>query len=662
MGPAAGGEWGRKSRGGSTVSSQEQAVVESRQGRRTKSSVPKDRSGSSSFRRGLAAMVGLFIAFPLAWGALPSGASTSAPNPWPGGTWQPDPVTYGMTVVDNIPLRMSDGVTLIANVGYPADLSTGNRAAGTFPVLLTQDPYPAEDQPNSFYVTRGYINAVVEVRGTIDTYGPGGKEDLSPFFGPRQTKDGVALVHWAAHTLTGSNGVVGLDGCSFLGIDQIFTAAALGPNSPVKEILPACASNDYSTYFAGGIPSQVAGLFASPLAETLDGTKNEAVNHAEDVALEDQFLTGGPVAYNGAFWQERTTYNVAPDIVKNNIPALLWSGWYPTDGPGSLLEYSIFQNTYDHRPALGAMSPGQKTTGRYQIVIGPWQHGQGLDQTIQLEWYDTWLKGEHTGITDTRTPMHLYELQADTWVNATTYPMTDDYTGYHLASNGHLSTSSPSAGSAALRWGQPTLDGTTLTFNAQPLANEEIIGGPIAATIYARSSNRNLELNGTLYDVSPSGQSTQLATGTVLGSLRAVDGSSSWYDKNDLLVRPEHPYAKNSYAPANSLQRYDIGLTPTLYAVPAGDHLQFVLTTQAPADKCTGAGALLSALTTPLPCLPSTPQKKTLPGGVYKVVWSPSTPSSVNVPLLPEGAVQVTSSGVTPTSNGLTEPLSWNGS
>ena len=77
---------------------------------------------------------------------------------------------------------------------------------------------------------------------------------VSANFGPRQTKDGVALVHWAAQKLSGSNGIVGLDGCSFLGIDQIFTAAALGPNSPVKEILPACASNDYNTYFAGGIP------------------------------------------------------------------------------------------------------------------------------------------------------------------------------------------------------------------------------------------------------------------------------------------------------------------------------------------------------------------------------------------------------------------------
>jgi predicted acyl esterase len=612
--------------------------------------------------RGVALSVCFSSVLPVAWGSLPSGASTATATPWPGGKWQPDPVSYGMTIVQNIPLKMSDGVTLIANVGYPADPSTGRRVAGAFPVLLTQDPYPAETQPNGFYVTRGYINAVVQVRGTNDTYGPGGKEVTSVNFGPRQTEDGVALVHWAAKELSGSNGVVGLDGCSFLGIDQIFTAAALGPDSPVKEILPACASNDYNTYFAGGVPSQVAGLFASSLAKTLEGTKNETVNYAASQALEHQFLTGGPAAYNGSYWQERTTYNVAANIVKNKIPALLWSGWYPTDGPGSLLEYSIFQNTYDHRPPFASMTPGQKTTGRYQIVVGPWQHGQGLDQSIQLEWYDTWLKGEDTGITNTQTPMHLYDLQAAKWVNATTYPMTNAYTAYHLASGGILSRGSSKTGSATVRWGQPTVAGATLTFNSAPLASGGTIGGPIAATIYAASSNRNLELNGTLFDVSASGQSTQLATGTILGSLRALDSSRSWYDKHGLLVRPEHPYAENSYASANSVQRYDIGLTPTLYSIPAGDHLQFVLSTQAPSAKCTGAGAIASALTTPLPCLLSTPQKKTLPGGVYKVLWSPSKPSTLNVPLLSAGTVQVTTSGVTPTSNGLTEALNWNGS
>ena len=97
--------------------------------------------------------------------------------------------------------------------------------------------------------------------------------------------------------------------------------------------------------------------------------------------------------------------------------------------------------------------------------------------------------------------------------------------------------------------------------------------------------------------------------------------------------------------------RTDIGLTPTLYAVQPGHHLALVLTTQAPTSDC---ASLPSALTTPLPCILRSPQKKTLPGAVCQVVWSASKLSSANVPLLHQGALKVTPSAVMPTSSGQT--------
>jgi uncharacterized protein len=237
--------------------------------------------------------------------------------------------------------------------------------------------------------------------------------------------------------------------------------------------------------------------------------------------------------------------------------------------------------------------------------------------------------------------------------------MTDDYTALHLARGSVLSHTIPTAASATLDWAQPTATGGQLIFDTQPVTSEEVIGGAIAATVYARSSNRNIELIGTLNDVTPAGQVTQLATGTIIGSMRAEDRVRPWYDKNGLITLPYHPYSADRYAGAGSVQRYDIELTPSLYAVPPGNHLQFVLTTQAPSDKC---ASLVTALTTPLPCLLSTPQKKTVPGGVYRVLWGSSYPSSVNVPILAAGSVQPTTSGVTPTSSGDSEPLNWDAS
>lgn len=52
-----------------------------------------------------------------------------------------DPV--GVTV------RMSDGVTLVGDVIYPADPTTGQRADGRFPVLLVQNPYYCDTTESS---------------------------------------------------------------------------------------------------------------------------------------------------------------------------------------------------------------------------------------------------------------------------------------------------------------------------------------------------------------------------------------------------------------------------------------------------------------------------------------------------------------------------------
>jgi predicted acyl esterase len=346
-----------------------------------------------------------------------------------------------------------------------------------------------------------------------------------------------------------------------------------------------------------------------------------------------------------------------PKVAKNRIPTLLWSGWSASDGPGSLYEYSALQNTYANRPPFGPMSKNQKTSGRYQVVVGPWTHGRGLDDTIQLEWYDTWLKGKHTGIATTKTPMHLGEMTGDTWVNASTVPLTNAYTPMYLG-DGALTTSvAKSPGSANINWAPPDAAGTTLSFEAEPATRTRVIAGPIAATIYAKSSTRNLQLTATLSDVARDGQSIDLATGTVVGSLRAIDKKASWYDRRGLMVHPIQPFSADHFARVNTVNRYDITLTPTMYSVEPGHRLRLSLSTQPPANKC--ALSIETALGLPTPCLPTNKQKGDLAAGIYSIEWGKATPSSINLPLMKPSALPVASSGVTATSNNKVVPLDW---
>ena len=59
---------------------------------------------------------------------------------------------------------------------------------------------------------------VADVRGAGDSQGSWG------LFDPIQAQDGAELVRWAAK-LPQSSGKVGLSASSYLGIDQLFTAA-----------------------------------------------------------------------------------------------------------------------------------------------------------------------------------------------------------------------------------------------------------------------------------------------------------------------------------------------------------------------------------------------------------------------------------------------------
>ena len=121
-------------------------------------------------------------------------------------------------------------------------------------MLLTQTPYgkgsggsarpaarrvpAARPRPvgrTNYLVQRGYIEVVADVRGTGDSQGSWG------VFDPVQTTDGITLVNWAA-SLPHADGKVGTYGPSYLGINQLLLAGAIGKNSPLKAIFPVVAA------------------------------------------------------------------------------------------------------------------------------------------------------------------------------------------------------------------------------------------------------------------------------------------------------------------------------------------------------------------------------------------------------------------------------------
>jgi predicted acyl esterase len=551
---------------------------------------------------------------------------SSAARPSGTASWQPGPASYGVSKPVDISVRMDDGVEISTEVVYPTDPATGARAAGTFPVLLTQNPYGAARSdptaPGDYFVQRGYIYVASAVRGTGTS---GGQVS---WFGQRQGEDGAELVSWAARSLSGSDGRVGLDGCSYLGVDQWFTAAAVGRDSAPKAITPFCTdSNFYDDLTAdGGIPTPfVAGI-----------AQGEPRGPQDDPATDPQSVTiaqeadGGPRSYDNGYWQSLDIQRLMPRIVANGIPALSEAGWNDLFPGGDLGDYVAAQNAYFHRPLTAPVTAGEQVTGRYQAIVGPWTHGENVDGTvlenIRLEWFDTWLKGERTGMAGTAAPLHIFENTASQWVDTAAWPPSAAASAYYLGTGGTLSTGHPaSGGSGKLSWA-PATAANSLTYTSAPLTRDAVLDGPSDLTVYASSTTTEVELTATLNVLSPAGAVVKQADGVLLGSQRKLDQGQSWYGQGSTLLQPAHSFTAASQQPVvpGRTTRYDISLLANFTLIPAGDRIQVVLTTQPPANFHA-------------PLTPTPQELASLANGTYTIDSAAATASVLDLPLTSPG-------------------------
>jgi hypothetical protein len=622
-------------------------------------------------------------------------AAAVASAPASAAPWQPGPERYGVGVHQNVPVTMSDGTVLRADVYYPTNKATGAAAAGPFPVILTQTPYgkssgsaasfPGGEQlaglsgSNPYLVKRGYIDAIADVRGTGASGGSWG------LFDPVQGEDGAHLVRWASK-LAHSSGKVGTSGASYLGIDQLFTAANLKPGSPLKAMFPIISANDVyrDTAFDGGLlDTEFGGFFlgltaglnlANPILESFiehpsnPDILNVLAQHiggllAFHASLLANVETDGDQAYDGAFWRARRPQSILGQIVRNRIPAFLVGGWFDLFQRGEPLNYSDLQNLAAGRGVGLPMKPGQQASGRYQLMMGPWYHvtaGEGIDMNrLELAWFDRWLKGRPTGIDQTKTPLHLYQLGTGKWLDASRYPVEGATPKtYYLRPGKALAPSTPPAGGGSDRvlwtglsspcglsteqWGAGLLqlvleqaggsdpcageDSTTqagpgaVTYTTAPFAKPQVLAGPIDATLYATSNRPDTEFVVNVEDVAPNGNSRPLTSGSFLGSFRQLDRGRTWWAANGKPLLPHHAYTRASKqaVPTGKVTRYDIEVRPTFAQLSAGHRLRVTISTSDVPH-----------------IVPSPPQIANLAGGVYGIQHNPAAASFLELPLGP---------------------------
>ncbi|MGY8796137.1 MAG: CocE/NonD family hydrolase, partial [Woeseiales bacterium] len=291
-------------------------------------------------------------------------------------------------VIEEVWIEMPDGARLATDLYRPADLAEDERV----PVLLEYLPYRKTESRSrnyamySYFLSRGYIVARVDVRGTGNSEG-----ELIPHeYSDIEQDDGEVIIDWLSKQPY-SNGNIGMFGISWGGFNAIQMAVRQPP--ALKAIIAVDATEDLyqdDVHFMDGIMHVDSWEMAQELGNARSGAPDYVIddeNFRNRFDTEPWMLTYKKQQRDGPFW-DRASARDKYDQIK--IPSFHIGGWY--DG---------------YRDSLPRMLANVDAPTK--ALIGPWSHAfphdpypnPGMEwRHDAVRWFDQFLKGEDTGILD----------------------------------------------------------------------------------------------------------------------------------------------------------------------------------------------------------------------------------------------------------------------
>ena len=510
--------------------------------------------------------------------------------------------THAFVRDDDVAVPMRDGVELLADVHRPA-------GAGTYPVLVSASPYPRQIQDlgapmgfieagaTDFFVPRGYVHVIANVRGT------GGSGGTIGCFDAQERRDMYDLVEWAA-VQPWSDGNVGMVGISYFAMTQLEAAVERPPH--LRAIFPVAATADlyeatnhhgllssgFVTPFLAMIGvtsrygdtvwrSRIADLarrvlntprlhrkFATMNGESSVVALRAALKLHHDPHPWDDLWRSMAVEHplRDAWWDER---DLRPLLSRIDIPVYLGCDWQnvPLHLPSTLETFAGLTGSPDVRMTL---------LGDFGLTW-PWEslHVEAL------AWFDHWLKGADTGIVD--GPAIRYWMPgADEWRTADSWPPPDP-APLELALNGDATLDVDEVVPAARQYmtlgaglnrakASPTDPPASLVWTSTPLPEDWDVVGDLELVLHATATAADTAWIATLQDVAPEDTCSDVTAGYLRASLRTVDEATS---------RPGHPVlpCRSAVAvPIGEETTYRIPLVGTARRFRAGHRIRLVLT------------------------------------------------------------------------------------
>ena len=475
----------------------------------------------------------------------------------------------------DVPVPMPDGVTLLADHYQPAG------ASGPLPVVLVRSPYGRSGTSGLILAAplarRGFQVFAQSTRGT---FGSGGQ--FRPFTSERT--DGLATVAWLREQ-PWCDGRVATAGPSYLGHTQWAVAPYADPPlaCAAMDVTAAKITSAFYQYGAPGLQNalswtgqvgrqeRISTLAAMPNPVQL-GRVRRALRKVP-LQAADVDVAGAPVA----FWRDFTGHAAPGDDfwaqadhhqadLTRLPPVSMVSGWWDLFAMEQLRDYAAIR-------AAGVTA---------RITVGPWLHGEPAELKAMIRqdaaWLDHHLNG---GPAPAGPPVRLYLMQAGRWLEFESWPPPrSEPADYYLRAGGRLGRSAEpgSAAPGAFIYNPsdptPTAGGPllqppgkqarnnaiearpdVLTYTSDPLAADTDIVGPVAATIFARTSRPHADVFVRVCDVAPDGASRNVVDG-----IRRLD--------------PRTAPGPGVSAGADGVLAAEVELFPTAYRMLAGHRIR----------------------------------------------------------------------------------------
>lgn len=505
------------------------------------------------------------------------------------------PVTFPATFSEQRFIRMDDGIELGATITYPSQDGSAP-APGRFPVVLNMTPYGRNGvcgcESASDYATRGFVLAVVDVRGTG---GSQGNLDGN-YFSPRESRDGYDLVEYLG-TQPWSSGKVGMSGGSYLGITQYLAAeqdpphlAAIAPNEAAADIY-----NDAA--YPGGIMSlafdaqylavQGAPGLAGPNAEPtmIPGTLTAKYEQAAGRSIAFDYLEN---PHEGSFYYDRSPIT---HVAKIHIPVFALDGWRDAFAAGNIRMYRALERRKNVETLLNVGPCTHKACGP---PFDPTEEPAGIDniEAQQLQFFQRHLMGMDV---PSLPRVRVYVQRAEKYLNTTSWPppssaVRRDYLGSQVISAKRPAESSasyvtnPAAGlsmsldqqgtvaiSPYVPLDQRSEEEQGLAWRTPTLSTPLTLAGPIALHLVASSTASDTDWFAKISDVAADGSQTIVSEGQLRASLRALARKSTRKEPLETLTTSEPIIPGQFYD-------YEVAIAPTAWEFAAGHSLQLRLT------------------------------------------------------------------------------------